>query len=152
MPHLNKKLLVRSAVLPAVALLAVSGSAAAFAAEPGAAARSAIRASSGLYYTMHLSSASATVQPGGTTTTVISFKASRRLYGAPVDLSVSGLPEGATASFSPQRPLVGGRSTLTITTSPSSPAGDFAITVGAIINLESSDPIGTTAPFALTVR
>jgi hypothetical protein len=31
------------------------------------------------------------------------------------------------------------------------PAGASALTVGAIIDLESSDPIGTTAPFGLTV-
>jgi hypothetical protein len=147
MPHLTTKLLVRSALLPAAALMAVSGSTA-FADVPGATAHSATAS----YYTMNLSSASATLRPGDTTKTVISFTASRRLYGAPVDLSVTGLPEGATASFSPRRPLVGGRSTLTITTSPSSPTGDFTVTVSAIINLESSDPIGTTTPFALSLR
>jgi hypothetical protein len=103
-------------------------------------------------YTMRLSSTAATVRPGGVTTTVISFRASRRLYGAPVDLSVSGLPAGATASFSPPRPLVGGHSTLTIVTAPSSPVGAFSLTVSAIVHPFSSDPIGTSTDFALTVE
>ena len=64
---------------------------------------------------------------------------------------MTGLPEGATASFSPRRPRVGGHSTLTVTTAPSSAAGTFTLTVSAIINLISSDPIGTTTPFGLTI-
>src|SRR5690349_13802886 len=75
------------------------------------------------YYEMHLSSTAATVQAGGTTTTVITFEAGRRLTGRPVDLSVSGLPAGATASFTPAQPRIEGRSTLTITLSSSSPEG-----------------------------
>ena len=139
---IHRRTLVRSALLPVVALTTVAGSTVALA-DTGRL--------SGLYYTMHLSSAAATVRPGGTTKTVISFTAGRRLYGYRVDLSVTGLPEGATASFSPRRPRVGGHSTLTITTAPSSAAGAFALTISAIISPPSSDPIGTTTTFGLTI-
>jgi hypothetical protein len=127
-------------------LLAVSVAVAAFAAVPARAA-----SGSEYRYSMHLSVSAATVAPGGATKTVITFEASRRLYGLPVDLSVTGLPAGATATFTPPRPRVGGHSTLTVTTAPATPAGAATITVSAIINLDSSDPIGTTAPFDLTV-
>ena len=82
----------------------------------------AAHAAPGYTYTMQLSPASATVQAGTTTTTTISFHASRGLYGTAVDLSVSGLPTGVTASFSPATPRIGGRARLTLTTAPSSPA------------------------------
>jgi hypothetical protein len=103
------------------------------------------------YYKMHLTPAAATVRPGGATTTVITFEASRSLLGAPVDLSVTGLPDGVSASFSPRRPPVGGYSVLTLTAAASSFPGAAAITVGAIVNLFPSDPIGATATFQLTV-
>ncbi|GIF98758.1 hypothetical protein Cci01nite_38520 [Catellatospora citrea] len=47
-----------------------------------------------------------------------------------VSLSASGLPSGATASFSPTSiTSAGGSSTLTIATSASTPAGTYAVTV-----------------------
>jgi hypothetical protein len=101
-------------------------------------------------YTMRLSSTAATVRAGDTTTTTVSFHASRRLYDTPVVLSVSGLPAGATASFSPPTPLINATSTLTVTTAPSSPASAFTITVVAIT--AGSDPIGTSTTFDLTIR
>ena len=102
------------------------------------------------YYTMQLSPASATVQAGQTTTTTISFSASRRLYSTPVDLSVSGPPNGVTASFSPATPRIGYTSTLTLTAAPSSAAGTSVLTVTAIT--ESTDPIGTSTTFDLTIK
>jgi hypothetical protein len=101
-------------------------------------------------YTMRLSSTSATVQAGGATRTTVSFHASHYLYGTAVDLSVSGLPNGVTASFCPQPSYIGGTSTLTFTTASTSPAGAFAVTVIAIT--ESSDPIGTSTTFDLTIN
>jgi hypothetical protein len=71
------------------------------------------------------------------------------LYGTPVALSVSGLPGGVTASFSPRTATIGGRSVLTLTAAPPSAAGPFAVTVTAITL--SSDPIGTSAPLSLTI-
>jgi hypothetical protein len=46
-----------------------------------------------------------------------------------VALSASGLPSGASASFSPSSVTAGGSSTLTITTSTSTPAGSYPITI-----------------------
>jgi hypothetical protein len=47
-----------------------------------------------------------------------------------VDLSVSGLPTGATASFNPASITGGsGSSTLTVTTSSSTPAGTYTLTI-----------------------
>ncbi|MFI5734089.1 trypsin-like serine protease [Kribbella sp. NPDC051587] len=48
-----------------------------------------------------------------------------------ISLSASGLPSGATASFSPAKVNVGGSSQLTIATSASTPAGDYTVTVTA---------------------
>jgi len=149
-----RKTLVAAAMLPVAAVIAVSGAAPALATVGGTAGGAGTGTASAqdpTTYTMNLSSTSATIRPGRSTSTVITFDASRRLYGATVNLSVSGLPDGARAYFSPSHPRVGGHSTLTITAAPSTPAGGFTVTVGAIVNLFSSDPIGTTATFALTV-
>jgi ABC-type oligopeptide transport system substrate-binding subunit len=118
---------------------------------PAAAAHAATSvATTATYYTMELSPASATVRPGHKTTTTISFSASRRLYGTAVDLSVNGLPSGVTASFSPATPRIGCTSTLTLTAAPSSAAGVFVLAVTAIT--ESTDPIGTSTTFDLTIN
>jgi hypothetical protein len=45
-----------------------------------------------------------------------------------VTLSVSGLPAGASGTFSPN-PLASGNSTLTVTTSSSTPTGSFPLTI-----------------------
>src|SRR5204863_10099038 len=45
-----------------------------------------------------------------------------------VTLSASGVPAGATASFRPGAVVAGGRSTLTISTSASTPAGVYSLT------------------------
>src|SRR6266566_2891033 len=99
---------------------------------------SAAHATTG-YYTMQLSPASAAIH------------ASRHLRHLRVDLSVSGLPSGVTASFSPATPRIGGTSTLTLTAAPSSSAGAVALTVNAI-TIDPSDPIGPSTGFDLTVN
>jgi|1186.fasta_scaffold715621_1 hypothetical protein len=103
----------------------------------------------GAPYTMDLSSASATVRAGRTTTTVISFEAEPYLTRTRVTLSATGLPSGVTARFVPREPRLSGGSVLLLTTSSSTPAGAAAITITAITI--SSDPIGTSATFGLTV-
>ena len=110
---------------------------------------SAAHATTG-YYTMQLSPAAAAIQAGDTTSITVSFHASRHLRHLRVDLSVSGLPSGVTASFSPATPRIGGTSTLTFTAAPSSPAALSAVTVTAIT--ASSDPIGTSTAFDLTIN
>src|SRR5439155_14189253 len=50
-------------------------------------------------------------------------------FTSPVNLSVSGLPNGATASFSPAVPAPGASSTLTITADQNAKLGTFPLTV-----------------------
>jgi hypothetical protein len=98
---------------------------------------------------MQLSPSSVTVRAGYRTRITVSFQAPADLYGTPVALSVSGLPSGVTASFSPRTTTIGGCSVLTLTTAPATAVGAFAVTVTAMSL--SSDPIGTSAPLGLTI-
>ena len=100
-------------------------------------------------YSMDLSSSSATVAAGRPTATVISFEAEPYLDNTRVTLSATGLPAGVTARFIPPTPRLSGHSVLLLTTSRSTPAGSASITISAITI--SSDPIGTTTTFGLTV-
>ena len=100
-------------------------------------------------YTMELGSTTATVAAGHIATTVISFRAGKYLDSTRVSLSAAGLPGGASARFLPPTPRLGGHAVLAVSTSSSTPAGLATITVTAITI--SSDPIGTSAAFALTV-
>ncbi len=69
----------------------------------------------------------------------------RSNFTGPVTLSVSGLPTGATASFSPN-PATGGSSTLTVTTSASTPGGTSTLKVTG-----TSGSLTRTADLTLTV-
>lgn len=71
---------------------------------------------------------SSQVEQGEVATHVVTVNALAGFKSA-VDLSVSGLPEGTTASFSQSRVSPGGTSTLTIKTSRKTPTGSYAITV-----------------------
>jgi hypothetical protein len=145
--------LLKAALLPAALLMAAGGSPAAFASQAATSATVTSGAHSAAspdsYYTMRLSPSSVTVRAGYRTRITISFQAAADLYGTPVTLSVSGLPSGVTASFSPPTATIGGRAVLTLTAAPSSAAGTFAATVTAMTL--SSDPIGTTTPLGLTI-
>ena len=145
--------LLKAALLPTALLMAAGGSQAAFASQAATSANvtSGVHSapSADSYYTMRLSPSSVTVRAGYRTRITISFRATTDLNGTPVALSVSGLPSGVTASFSPSEPTIGGRSVLTLTAAPSSAAGAFTATVIAITL--SSDPIGTSAPLGLTI-
>jgi hypothetical protein len=100
-------------------------------------------------YTMNLRKSSATVKAGGLASTLITFTEKPKLEDTRVRLSATGLPAGVTARFLPAKPFLDGSSIMFLTTSSSTPAGPAAITITAITI--SSDPIGTTAPFSLTV-
>ena len=151
--HINPRTLLKAALLPTALLMTAGGAPAAFASQ----AATTVNVTSGTrsapspdsYYTMRLSPSSVTVRAGYRTRITVSFHATTDLYGTPVALSVSGLPGGVTASFSPRTATIGGRSVLTLTAAPSSAAGAFAATVTAITL--SSDPIGTSAPLGLTI-
>jgi hypothetical protein len=151
--RIHPRTLLKAALLPTALLLAAGGSQAAFAGQTAATAHATagIHAAPapGDYYTMQLSPSAVTVRPGYRTRITISFQAPADLNGTPVTLSVSGLPSGVTASFSPRTPTIGGHAVLTLTAAPSTAPGAFAATVTAIT--VSSDPIGTSTPLGLTV-
>ena len=71
-----------------------------------------------------------TVQHGGSTTYSVSVTPSIGFSGT-VALSVSGLPKGATASFSPASISASGSSTMTVGTSKknSTPTGSYTLTI-----------------------
>jgi hypothetical protein len=147
---LLKAALLPAALLSAAALMAAGGSQAALASPAVAAgATGGAHAAPDSYYTMHLSRSSVVVRAGHRTRIAISFSAPATLYGVPVALSVSGLPDGVTASFSPSTVAIGGHAVLTLTAAPSLAADTFAATVTAMSL--SSDPIGTTTPLGLTI-
>lgn len=79
-------------------------------------------------FTVSVSPASRNIAPGTSTTYTVTV-AARAGFTSPVELAVTGLPTGATASFSPSSLPGGGTSTLTVTTSASSPLGSSALTV-----------------------
>jgi hypothetical protein len=151
--HIRPRTLLKAALLPAALLMAAGGSQAAFASGAVATANgtSGIHSapSPDSYYTMQLSPSSVTVRAGYRTRIIVSFQAPADLYGTAVDLSVSGLPSGVTAAFSPSTGIIGGHAVLTLTAAPSAVAGAFGVTVTAMT--ESSDPIGTDTPLGLTV-
>jgi len=69
------------------------------------------------------------VNPGGSVTSTITSTLTNG-SAQTVNLSASGLPSGATASFNPASVTsAGGTSTLTISTSAPTPAGTYAVTV-----------------------
>jgi hypothetical protein len=151
--RIHPRTLLKAGLLPAAVLMAAGGSPAAFASQAAAPVNvtSDMHAapSPDSYYTMRLSPSPVAVRAGHRTRITISFHAAADLHGTPVALSVSGLPGGVTASFSPSTAAIGGRSVLTLTATPASAAGAFAATVTAMTL--SSDPIGTSAPLGLTI-
>ena len=79
-------------------------------------------------FSISISPASGATNPGGSLTATVST-ATTSGNAQTVNLSASGLPSGATASFSPSSVISGGSSTLTISTSASTPAGTYTITI-----------------------
>jgi uncharacterized membrane protein/regulation of enolase protein 1 (concanavalin A-like superfamily) len=71
---------------------------------------------------------SETVTQGNSTTYTAAISALNGFTGT-VGLSVSGLPSGATASFSPTSVNTSGSSTLTVTTASTTPAGTYTLTI-----------------------
>ncbi|MFZ0589625.1 MAG: VCBS repeat-containing protein [Bryobacteraceae bacterium] len=79
-------------------------------------------------FTITSSDAGSGVLPGGTAQFTIQV-ASLNGFATPVALAVTGLPAGASATFSPDAVTGTGTSALTITTSASTPLGGSALTV-----------------------
>ncbi|HZY63993.1 MAG TPA: chitobiase/beta-hexosaminidase C-terminal domain-containing protein [Edaphobacter sp.] len=97
-------------------------------------------------FTFSASPASQTAGQGGSTTYSASVSAQGSFTGT-VNLSVSGLPGGATASFSPAVISGGGSSTLTVQTSGSTPTGTYPLTLLAT----SMGAVTQTASVSLVV-
>jgi hypothetical protein len=104
-------------------------------------------------YSLRFSHSSLTLHAHDVASTVVSFEADGALYGRPVDLSVSGLPAGVTALFSPSRTVIGGSSVLTLVSSGAAQQGAVTTTVTAMTLAVKfgNDPIGTTAPLGITI-
>jgi hypothetical protein len=80
------------------------------------------------YFTMAASPSSLTVTQGNSTTASIGTQVTSGSSQS-VSLRATGLPSGATASFSPNPISSGSGSTMTVSTSTSTPAGTYPITV-----------------------
>jgi len=91
--------------------------------------------------------ASQSVAAGGATTYVVTVTGSNG-FSSPVDLSVTGLPSGATGAFSPVQVMptaTGATSTLTVATTGSTPAGTSTLTItGASGNLTQQATVSLT--------
>ena len=79
-------------------------------------------------FSISASPSSQTVTQGNNTTYTTSISALNG-FTATVNLSVSGLPTGATASFNPTAITGSGNSTLTVSTASTTPAGTYTLTI-----------------------
>jgi Zn-dependent metalloprotease len=79
-------------------------------------------------FTIAVSPTSGTVAAGSSATATVSTAVTTG-NAQTVALSASGLPSGATASFNPASVSAGASSTLTISTSASTPAGTYQVTI-----------------------
>ncbi|MEV8503518.1 M4 family metallopeptidase [Actinoplanes sp. NPDC051475] len=79
-------------------------------------------------FSISVSPASGSVAAGSSATTTVAT-ATTAGSAQTVALSASGLPSGATATFSPASVTSGSSSTLTIATSASTPSGTYTVTV-----------------------
>ncbi|GGU27642.1 hypothetical protein GCM10010178_19820 [Lentzea flava] len=95
-------------------------------------------------FSVAVSPASGSVAPGSSASTTVQTQTTS---GQPqtVQLSASGLPSGATASFSPASVTTGANSALTISTSASTPAGTYPVTI------QAAGATTKTATYTLTV-
>ena len=81
-------------------------------------------------FTASVTSPSQAVTAGGSASYAVSTTANNSFAGS-VALSMSGLPAGASATFSPVSITGSGASTLIITTSTSTPVGTYSLTLAA---------------------
>jgi subtilisin-like proprotein convertase family protein len=97
-------------------------------------------------FSMTASPTAGSVNPGSSVASTISTTVTG---GSPqsVSLSATGLPTGATASFSPSTINSGGSSTLTLSTSASTPPGTYTVTVTG-----DGTNVDRTATYTLTVN
>jgi hypothetical protein len=96
-------------------------------------------------FSVSVSPASSSVTAGASATTTVSTAVTAGSAQS-VNLSASGLPSGATATFNPTSVTAGSSSTLTVATSSSTPAGTYNITVTG-----TGSSATHTATYTLTV-
>ncbi|MFC4018819.1 M4 family metallopeptidase [Micromonospora sp. GCM10011542] len=101
--------------------------------------------STGNDFSVSLSPTAGSVNPGSSVSTTVAT-ATTSGSAQTVTFSASGLPTGATAAFSPSSVTSGGSSTLTVSTSASTPAGTYSITVNG------AGAVTRTATYTLTVN
>jgi hypothetical protein len=113
---------------------------------------------SGPNFSIAATPASQTVTAGAGTSYTATVTASGGFTGA-VSFSVSGLPTGASASFSPTSVTGSGSSTVSVSTSTSTPAGTYTLTItGTSGTLSHSttvklvvNPVGGVPDFTISV-
>ena len=81
-------------------------------------------------FSLSATPSSRTVLPGASTTYTATATAGTGFTGT-VAFSVTGLPAGATASFSPTAVTPSGTTTLTVATTPATPPGSYPLTIRA---------------------
>lgn len=86
-------------------------------------------------FTLSVGPSSASVQPGTSVSYSVSLNSSNG-FSQLADLSVTGLPSGATASFSPVRITAGQFSILTITAPASQPVGSATLTISVAATVQ----------------
>ena len=97
-------------------------------------------------FSVAVSPTSASVAPGSNATATVSTAVTSGSAQS-VSLGASGLPTGATASFSPATINAGSSSTLTIATSSSTPTGTYTVTITG-----TGTSATHTTTFTLTVQ
>jgi Zn-dependent metalloprotease len=97
-------------------------------------------------FSVTVAPASAAVDPGSSATATVSTAVTNG-SAQTVTFSASGLPAGATATFSPASVTSGGTSTVTIATSASTPAGTYSVSLNG-----AGASVTRSATFALTVN
>ncbi|GAA0437030.1 hypothetical protein Acor_50290 [Acrocarpospora corrugata] len=98
-------------------------------------------------FQVHLTPRSGTMPAGGSLNVTVPIK---WINGTPqpVTLTAPGLPPGLTATFNPGTVAPGGSSVMTLTSTPETPPGSYAVT---IIGSTTGPDTSTTAVFSLQV-
>jgi hypothetical protein len=96
-------------------------------------------------FSLSTTPASRTVLPGGSTSYTATVTPGTGFSGT-VAFSVSGLPSGATASFTPASITTSGSTSLGVATNATTPAGTYSLTITG-----TSGPVAHTATVTLVV-
>jgi aminopeptidase S len=97
-------------------------------------------------FSVSVSPAAGDTDPGGSVSATVAT-ATVKGQAQPVQLSATGLPDGAQAGFDPQSVTSGESSALTISTSASTPPGAYPITITG-----TGDEVTRSTTFTLTVN